>query len=380
MTLSQPTDPPLGDRPRAEAEPVPPGEEPGPVLAHSVRLVDDGVLILDRRVFPFERRWAHCRTAEEVAVAIKDMVTQSSGPYFAALWAMVLAARAARGLDAAGAHATLHGAGRALVASRPTNDALGKAVALVSAEVAAARPDPRHPAAPANFPTGDALVEAAARGARAGDVEYRSRSRALGEHTAELLPDGATVLTHCWADLYLTETVAAIGRRGHTVRFVCTETRPYLQGARLTAETLAEMGVDVTLITDGMGAAVLSAGSVDALVTAADRVTMDGHVVNKVGTLGLAVAARAFDVPFYAQVQTPDLGAPGAADVPIEYRDGDEVLHTLGRRTASHRVRGHYPAFDVTPPRFVTRVVTDRGALDPGLLADYHRDGEDTSS
>ncbi|APU14777.1 MULTISPECIES: s-methyl-5-thioribose-1-phosphate isomerase [Actinoalloteichus] len=366
--------------------PIAPAEAPGPVLAHSVRLADDGVHILDRRVFPFERQWVHCRTAEDVATAIKDMVTQSSGPYFAALWAMVLAARQARDLDAPAAHSRLVAAGRALIASRPTNDALRKAVASVFAELSEPGTPDSDPAGvdaarpPAGFPTGDALVEAALRGARAGDEDYRSRSRALGEHTAALLPDGATVLTHCWADLYLVETVAAAARRGRTLRFFCTETRPYLQGARLTAETLAEMGVDVTLVTDGMGASILAEGLVSALVTAADRVTMDGHVVNKVGTLGLAVAAHAFDVPFYAQVQTPDAGARTAADVPIEYRDGDEVLHTLGRRTASLRVRGHYPAFDVTPPRFVTRVVTDRGALDPGLLADYHRNREDTTS
>ncbi|ASO20208.1 Methylthioribose-1-phosphate isomerase [Actinoalloteichus hoggarensis] len=369
--------------------------EPGPILAHSVRLEADGVHILDRRVFPFERRWVRCRTAEDVATAIRDMVTQSSGPYFAALWAMVLAAREARGLDAADAHARLSAAGRSLIASRPTNDALGKAVDLVFRELIesgtdgpappAAAPDSGAPTGvdatrpPGGFPTGDALVEAALRGAWAGEQDYRARSRALGEYTAALLPEDGAVLTHCWADLYLTETVAAALRRGRAPRFFCTETRPYLQGARLTAETLAEMGVDVTLVTDGMGASVLAEGLVSALVTAADRVTMDGHVVNKVGTLGLAVAAHAYDVPFYAMVQTPDAGAPTATDVPIEYRDGDEVLHTLGRRTASLRVRGHYPAFDVTPPRFVTRVVTDRGALEPGLLADYHRNREDTT-
>jgi methylthioribose-1-phosphate isomerase len=194
----------------------------------------------------------------------------------------------------------------------------------------------------------------------------------LGTATAELLPDGGCVMTHCWADLYLTETVSAAQRAGKRLRFICTETRPYLQGARLTAETLAEMGVDTTLITDGMGAAVLSSGDVDALVTAGDRVTMDGHVVNKIGTLGLAVAAHAFDVPFYALVQAPDRLAPTAADVPIEYRPGAEVLSTLGRRTASDRVRGLYPAFDVTPPRFVTSVVTDRGVFAPDRLADYY--------
>ncbi|RLK53813.1 s-methyl-5-thioribose-1-phosphate isomerase [Actinokineospora cianjurensis] len=333
---------------------------PRPTLDESVILEDDAVAILDRRRFPFERVWVRCATVDEVAVAIEDMVTQSSGPYFAALFGMVLAARDAAHLPPADARAALDRAGGRLIASRATNNHLRKAVAAVLSEV--------------DGPiTGEELVAAATRGAVKGDEAYRAKSRALGEYSAKLLPDGARVLTHCWADAYLIETVAAAGRLGKDVSFFCTETRPYLQGARLTAETLAEMGVDTTLITDGMGASVLQSGAVDVLLTAADRVTMDGHVINKIGTLGLAVAAHAFGVPFLAQVQAPDQAAPTAADVPIEYRDGSEVLHTLGVRTASDKVRGHYPAFDVTPPRFVTTIVTDRGPFDPDAVADYHR-------
>lgn len=327
----------------------------GPTLAHSVRVDETGVHILDRRRFPFERVWLRCETAADVAKAITDMVTQSSGPYFAALGGMVLAARAAAHLPPDAARAAMADAAARIVAARPTNNHLATAVAHVLAAVG----------------SGADLVADAVRGAEAGDAEYRERSRALGEHTATLLPDGARVLTHCWADLYLTETVAAAQRAGKALSFVCTETRPYLQGARLTAETLAEMGVETTLITDGMGAAVLSAGMVDVLLTAADRVALDGHVVNKVGTLGLAVAAHAFGVPYLAQVQAPDRTAKSAGDIPIEHRDGEDVLHTLGARTASTRVRGYYPAFDVTPPRYVTTVVTDRGPLPPEALNRY---------
>jgi methylthioribose-1-phosphate isomerase len=322
-----------------------------PVLADSVRLTDDGVEILDRRVFPAERVWVHCGSVEDVAKAIEDMVTQSSGPYFAALWAMVLAAREAAGLGPQDARAHLDAVGERLVATRRTNNHLRKAVAAALSEV--------------DGQSGEELVAAVLAGAQAGDERYRSRSAALGRHTADLLPDGATVLTHCWADLYLVELVRAAA--GKNVSYICTETRPYLQGARLTAETLAEMGVDTTLITDGMGAAVLASGTVDALVTAADRVTMDGHVINKIGTLGLAVAANAFGVPFHAMVQAPDRLAPTAADVPIEYRDGTEITDRPG-------IRGLYPAFDITPPRFVTTVVTDRGPFDPLRLADYYRE------
>jgi methylthioribose-1-phosphate isomerase len=322
-----------------------------PVLADSVRLTGDGVDILDRRVFPAERVWVRCATVEDVAKAIEDMVTQSSGPYFAALWGMVLAAREATSLGAVQARAYLERAGERLVATRRTNNHLRKAVAAALSEV--------------DGQAGETLVAAVLAGARAGELRYRSRSAALGRHTAELLPDKGTVLTHCWADLYLVELVRAA--EGKDLAFVCTETRPYLQGARLTAETLAEMGVDTTVITDGMGAAVLSGGSVDALVTAADRVTMDGHVVNKIGTLGLAVAAHAFGVPFHAMVQAPDRLAATADDVPIEYRDGAEVLDRPG-------IRGLYPAFDITPPRFVTTVVTDRGPFSPNDLATYYRE------
>ncbi|GAA2793732.1 s-methyl-5-thioribose-1-phosphate isomerase [Saccharopolyspora taberi] len=329
-----------------------------PVLADSVRLADDGVHILDRRVFPFERTWVHARTAEEVARAIEDMVTQSSGPYFATLWGMVLAAREIAGGPSA--RERMGEAGRRFVATRPTNDQPRKAVGWVLAALDA-------------DPGGD-LVEAALAGARAGDEDYRRRSRELGEAAAALLPDEARVLTHCWGDLYLVGMVQAALARGKRPVFFCTETRPYLQGARLTAETLAEMGVDTTLVTDGMGASLFSEGRVDALVTASDRVTLDGHVINKVGTLQLAVAAQAFGVPFHALCHAPDRGSPTGSDVPIEYRDGDEVLHALGTRTATERVKGLYPAFDVTPPRFVTSIATDRGVFAPERVGEYWKE------
>jgi methylthioribose-1-phosphate isomerase len=333
----------------------------GPTLADSVVLRDDGVHILDRRTFPFERRWVHCRTVEDVAGAISTMVTQSLGPTFAVLWGLVLAARSIAP-DAARADqlAQLARIADRLAATRPTNDVPAAAASSVLATV------PTGTAGDAG-PFADDVMAAA----RAIADGYRRRCAALGRHTAALIPDDATVLTHCWADLYLIETVRALLRRGTRVRFVCTETRPYLQGARLTAETLAEMGLDVTVITDGMGAAVMGHGGVGALITGADRVTRDGHVVNKVGTLGLALAAATFGVPYHALTLEPDLDTPTAHDVPIEQRDGAGVLSTLGHRTASWKARGLYPAFDVTPPRYVTTVVTDRGPLSPDRLTDY---------
>jgi methylthioribose-1-phosphate isomerase len=336
------------------------------VLDDSVRLTDDGVLILDRRTFPAREEWVLARDAAEVAAAIAGMVTQSSGPLYAALAGMALTGRRHAARPVEEARAALRGAASALAGARPTNNHVRDAVAglLVRPDVAGAA-------------TAGELAEAVAAGAAELDAAYRARSAALATATVGLLPDGARVLTHCWMDTYLIELVRAAEAAGTRYTYVATETRPYLQGARLTAHTLVEMGQEVTLITDGMAAAVMAPGStlgrVDALVTAADRVTMDGHVVNKVGTLGHAVVADAFGVPFYALVQAPDPQAPTAADVVVEERDGAEVLSVMGVRSASPLVqRGHYPAFDVTPPRWVTRIVTDRGPFEPGRVAEYY--------
>jgi methylthioribose-1-phosphate isomerase len=334
-----------------------------PVLDASVRVDDGAVWILDRRVFPASVSWVRAGNAQEVATAIRDMVTQSSGPLFATTAGMELAAMQVAELPFAEAQQTLFAAGETLASARPTNNHPREAVTSIRLATAQAT-------------TTSELVEATIAAARAHTDRYRARSRTLGEHTVALLPDGARVLTHCWMDTYLIELVRAADAVGKRFEWVATETRPYLQGARLTAHTLRELGQDVTLITDGMGAAALAPsstlGHIDALVTAADRVSLDGSVVNKVGTLGLAIAAHAFDVPFYALVQAPDETVARGDDIVIEERNPSEVLSVLDQRTASPLVtEGWYPAFDVTPPRFVTKIVTDHGVFDPSELGRY---------
>lgn len=341
----------------------PPADTALPTLADSVRPGHDGVHILDRRAFPFEQHWVHARTVDEVATAIEDMVTQSSGPYFAVLWGMVLAARdAARHPDP---HERMRRAADRFIATRPTNDHPRTATEHVLRATTGC--------------TAAELPDRAETAARDAERDYRHRSARMGRAGADLLPDHARVLTHCWGDLYLIGLVQAAHQQGKQLSFVCTETRPYLQGARLTAHTLAELGVRTTLVTDAMPAALLRAEQLDALITASDRVSMDGHVINKIGTLQLAVAAHTFGVPYHALCHAPDPNSATGNDVPIEFRDGDDVLHALGHRTATPLVEGSYPAFDITDPRFVTTVVTDRGAYPPDALADYwtaqHREG-----
>jgi methylthioribose-1-phosphate isomerase len=340
-------------------------EPPQPTLVESVLIEGSLVRILDRRVFPFERVWVECRTYEEVARAIEEMVTQSAGPYFAAAGGMVLAAAdAQRAADGHGRREVLKQAADRLVSTRPTNNNIASVVRLLLAagEKACASGDDVEKAVRASW-----------------DVEYRlyrDRSRALGAHMAEHLSDGEAFLTHCWAETGLIEAVRQALAQGKSLRAFCTETRPYLQGARLTAETLSEMGVDTTVITDGMAADVMSKGLVTKYVTAADRVTMGGHVVNKVGTLQIALAAHHFGVPFYVLVHAPDRSVTSPHQIVIEERDGDAVLSCLGKRTASYKVRGYYPLFDVTPPQLVHAIVTPQGVFEPARVGEHYRSSE----
>lgn len=338
------------------------------IIKNSVLIEDDAIRILDRRVFPFETTWVTCRNYEDVAEAIEDMVTQSSGPLFASAGGMTLAARAADrlpSLDERRRYMTQ--AGRHLMATRRTNNQIRDVVTELAA------------LAEHTLAAGEALGAVVERAALAAGARYLNRSRALGENAAQLIPSGATILTHCWAESYITETVAAVLRSGKSVDVICTETRPYLQGARLTSHSIAEMGVTTRLITDGMAAHLMSRGDITAFVTAADRVTMDGSVVNKVGTLQIAISAHAFDVPYVALVHEPDRQAPTANAVDMEDRNGDEVLHCLGHRTASPLVTGIYPAFDVTPARFVSTIVTDRGRFAPQDMHSYYYNETETA-
>jgi methylthioribose-1-phosphate isomerase len=331
------------------------------LLRESVIIENESVKILDRRVFPFEKTWVSCKTYEDVAVAIEDMVTQSGGPFYAALGGMVLAARQAAELPSRDEQLNLlDSAADRLLNSRKTNNGIRTAVALVKAAVGDSASDNRRI---------DQVVEDAVAQAESDNIK---KNEAVGRYASALLEDGDTVLTHCWAEAVLIYTVKAALEQGKRLQFVCTETRPYLQGARLTSESLAEMGVPTKLITDGMPAELMSRGVIDKFITAADRVPMDGSVINKVGTLSNALAANYFNVPYYALVIAPDKEAPSSEDVHMEFRDGDEVLYLRGQRTGSERVEGIYPAFDITPPKVIDAIITDRGRFSAYDLWSYY--------
>jgi methylthioribose-1-phosphate isomerase len=203
------------------------------------------------------------------------------------------------------------------------------------------------------------------------DVEANRR---IGRYGAELLGAKSTVLTHCNAGALATAgygtalgVIRAAIEDGKRVAVFADETRPYLQGARLTAWELQQDGIDVTLITDNMSGHFFQQGKFDAVIVGADRIAANGDTANKIGTYTVAVLANAHDVPFYiaAPTSTIDAHCPDGTAIPIEERSSAEVLEAFGKRIAPLGVRARHPAVDVTPARLITAIITDRGVLRP---------------
>ena len=324
------------------------------------------VKILDRRCYPRTVAFVTCRHYGEVAQAIRDMVTQSAGPYTAAAMGMALAAYECREKPEAEQRAYLNEAAEVIANARPTT---AKRMAHITGIML--------DAAEAAWTSGSDVAEAIkARAIETNNARYEKIAR-IATHLVEKFPQNGTILTQCFAETIVGMMLKEAKERGKTLRIFCPETRPYFQGARLTATVCYEMGFDVTVITDNMPAYVLQNEHVDVFTSAADAITMDGHVINKIGTMQIALAAKHFGVPYYV-TGAPDRVHPFAKDVKIELRDPKFVLEAMGVKTARDGVKGYYPAFDVTPPELVTGVVTDRGIYDPHRLWDYVKDGGST--
>ncbi len=212
--------------------------------------------------------------------------------------------------------------------------------------------------------------------------EDAAACRAIGKFGSRLIPDGGGVLTHCNAGALATAeygtALAAIysaHEQGRRFKVYCDETRPLLQGSRLTAWELMQAGVDTTVICDNMAAALMKAGQIQCVIVGADRIAANGDVANKIGTYGLAVLAKAHAIPFYvaAPVSTFDLNCPTGDQIPIEQRDPNEVLCFRGKVSAPAGAKVWNPAFDVTPAKLVTAIVTNRGVIEPVDLGQITR-------
>lgn len=204
--------------------------------------------------------------------------------------------------------------------------------------------------------------------------EDAAKCRAIGRHGATLLKNGQTVLTHCNAGgLATAEYGTALApvyvakEQGKAIRVFADETRPLLQGARLTAWELLQEGIDVTLICDNTAAQVMKEGRIDAVLVGSDRIAANGDAANKIGTYGVALAAHAHGVPFYvlAPTTTFDLSIESGDEIPIEHRDGTEVTHGFGRQTAPDGVQVYSPAFDVTPAKLIAAIICENGIARP---------------
>ena len=326
----------------------------------NVAWYQDGVVrILDRRVYPRKVEFVVCKDYREVAQAIAGMVTQSGGPWLAAQQAMVMTAYQVQDQLSERAKAVLREAALSVTRARPTTS---KRMATVVQKVL------EH--AEAALDAGETVGPSTEKFVREGLDETYERARTIGENVVDLLPDKVTILTQCFAETLIGFTLLVCQERGVDVSLICPETRPYLQGARLTASVAHDMGVPVTVVTDNMPGYLLSQHIPDVFICAADVITLDGHVVNKIGTYQIALAAHENNVPFYV-FGTPSAENPSIDSVTIEERDPEEVLHAMGVRTAMEGVKGYYPAFDITPPKLVGAVVTSRGVYSPYDLKSY---------
>jgi methylthioribose-1-phosphate isomerase len=344
---------------------------------------DRTLTLLDQRLLPHREEYVHLTTAAEVADAIREMVVRGAPAIgVAAAFGMVLAAYDAasrEGRDSvidtsasqreeisSSALDSLQSAASILRAARPTAVNLGWAIDELLTVAA------QHP---------EAAKRAAAMEERAIAIfdQDVAANRRIGELGAALLADKVTLLTHCNAGALATAgygtalgVVRAAVEAGKRVAVFADETRPWLQGSRLTAWELQRDGIDVTLITDNMAGHFFQQGTFDAVVVGADRIAANGDAANKIGTYTVAVLAHAHGVPFYvaAPWSTVDLACPSGADIPIEERSAVEVLEAKGLdrngelvsvRIAPEGVASRHPAFDVTPSRLITAIITERG-------------------
>lgn len=322
------------------------------MAVESIKWEDGKLKIIDQTKLPNELVYLECSTPDEVAEAIK-----------------VLRVRGAPAIGVAASYAVVLGADRVdeaiklLAKTRPT--AVNLFWALQRMERCAK-----------NY-KGSNLKEALLKEAISIHKDDKEKCHKMGEYGALLIKDGDTILTHCNAGKLATagmgtalSAIYTAKAQGKKIKVVADETRPLLQGARLTTWELIQAGIDVTLICDSMAAMVMKEGKIDLVIVGADRIVKNGDVANKIGTYGIAVLAKEHNIPFYviAPTSTIDLSLVDGSQIPIEERDANEITHLFGQRIAPAGVNIYSPAFDVTPNKFITAIVTENGIAYPPFI------------
>jgi methylthioribose-1-phosphate isomerase len=327
---------------------------------------DDAIVMIDQRKLPSAEVYVTCRTAAEVAKAIKTMVIRGA-PAIGVAAAMGIAIGMRRSSASGTKQFTteFQKLCETMAATRPTAVNLFWAIERMKKTFAEAA----HGGC--SVAEIKQRLEAAARQIHDDDVQS---CRDLGAYGAELVPPAAKILTHCNAGALATAgygtalgVIRAAAESGKQIAVLADETRPFLQGARLTAWELLKDGIETTVITDSMAASMMRLGDVDLVVVGADRIAANGDVANKIGTYGVAVLAREHGIPFYvaAPLSTVDLATPDGSRIPIEERNQREVTHLGASRLTPEGARIRNPAFDVTPAKYVTAIITERGIARP---------------
>ena len=308
----------------------------------------DKLLLLDQRLLPQRTKWVACRTWQDIARGITDMVVRG---------APAIGCVAAYGIVLAVQRKQLPQAFEGLLRARPTAVNLRWALERMKRV----------------WKAGGELEQEAA----AIENEDRAGNRRIGENGAALLPSDAVVLTHCNTGSLATAGLGtAFGvlwtahRQGKIRKVIASETRPYLQGARLTAWELQQEKIPFELITDNMAAHFMKTEKIDAVIVGADRIAANGDTANKIGTYSLAVLSVHHEIPFYvaAPVSTVDLSTATGRDIPIEERSMKEITQIRGAPIAPKNTLARHPAFDVTPADLITAIITDKGVVKPPYL------------
>ena len=333
----------------------------------NVAWFEDGkVRILDRRIYPMETKFVECSTHTEVVQAIKDMVTQSGGPYLAATMGMVLAAfeMKEKNLNITERKDYMKKAADLIANARPTTSSRMRN--LVENSIKSISED--------DWNDVDKIIEKTKQYA-IDEVSSRYKNiEKMGEIIVKKVPKGGTIMTQCFAETVIGMMCRKLREFGkEDVKLICPETRPYLQGARLTASVINDMGFSVHVITDNMPGYIMKEKGVDLFTSASDMITKDGHIINKVGTFQIAALCNYHGIPYFVTGNPSEIHE-SIDTVKIEERNHVEVLSHLGTKVTMDGVKAYYPAFDITPPHLVSGVITSKGMYSSYNLEEYFND------
>jgi methylthioribose-1-phosphate isomerase len=333
-------------------------------MIKTIEWKNDQVVMIDQRKLPGRETYEVCSNYRQVIKAIKTMVIRGAPAIgIAAAMGMALGARSVRARSLEAFKTELKKIGREISRARPTAVNLSWAVCRLEEKM------DRSPAKNIESLKKELIREA--RAMLSEDIAINKRLGLLGQ---KVVKDGDTILTHCNAGALATGgygtalgVVRAAWEAGKRIQVIADETRPFLQGTRLTAWELIKDKIPVTLITDNMAGYLMKKGTIQKVIVGADRIAANGDTANKIGTYSVALLAKAHGIPFYiaAPTSTIDPGLRNGDEIPIEERHPDEVTHLAGKRLAPHQVAVLNPAFDVTPHSLITAILTERGILKP---------------